>query len=54
MIRERSVDLVILFLNVIAIVVLVGILSVIVNTSEAQADEITALKSTALTGPAKS
>jgi len=33
--REKGIDIVILFLNVVAIVVLVGILSVMVNTSEA-------------------
>ena len=45
MVRERSIDLVILFLNVVAIVILVGVLSVIVNTSDAQeaSNEVTAL-----------
>ena len=37
MVRERSIDIVILFLNVIAITVLVAILSVMVNTSDARA-----------------
>ena len=40
MVRERSVDLVILFLNVVAILVLVAILSVMMNT--ANADELVA------------
>ena len=36
MIRDRSIDLFILVLNVLAIMVLVGILSVMVNTAEAK------------------
>ncbi len=36
MVRERSVDLVILFLNVVAILVLVAILSVMMNTANAR------------------
>jgi flagellar basal body-associated protein FliL len=36
MIRERSVDLIILLLNVVAILVLVGILSVMMNTANAR------------------
>gem|GEM_PF-3402923 len=36
MTRDRSIDLFILALNVLAIVVLVGILSVMVNTSDAK------------------
>lgn len=36
MIRDRSIDLFILALNVLAIMVLVGILSVMVNTAEAK------------------
>ena len=35
MIRERSIDVVILFLNVVAILVLVAILSVMMNTANA-------------------
>ena len=35
MTRERSIDLFILALNVVAIMVLVGILSVMVNTADA-------------------
>lgn len=35
MTRERSIDLFILTLNVVAIMVLVGILSVMVNTADA-------------------
>jgi len=35
MTRDRSIDLFILVLNVLAIMVLVGILSVMVNTAEA-------------------
>ena len=34
--RDRSIDLFILVLNVLAIVLLVGILSVMVNTAEAK------------------
>ncbi|MBL4821274.1 MAG: hypothetical protein JKY98_09860 [Gammaproteobacteria bacterium] len=34
--RERSIDLGILVMNVLAIVVLVGILSVVVNSANAQ------------------
>lgn len=36
MAKERTVDLFILFLNVLAIMLLVGILSVMVNTAEAK------------------
>ena len=36
MVRERSIDIAILFLNVIAITVLVAILSVMVNTADAR------------------
>ncbi|MEZ5491623.1 MAG: hypothetical protein R3F50_15075 [Gammaproteobacteria bacterium] len=36
MTRERSIDLAIMFLNLVAVVVLVGILSVMVNTAEAR------------------
>jgi len=36
MIRDRSVDLLILFLNVVAILVLVAILSVMMNTANAK------------------
>ena len=36
MTKERTFDLFILFLNVVAIMVLVGILSVMVNTAEAE------------------
>ena len=40
MVKERSIDIVILFLNIIAITVLVAILSVMVNTSDARAATI--------------
>ncbi|MCB1672841.1 MAG: hypothetical protein R3F41_02680 [Gammaproteobacteria bacterium] len=36
MTREKSLDMFIVFLNVIAIMVLVGILSVMVNTADAR------------------
>ena len=36
MTREKTIDLFILILNVVAIMVLVGILSVMVNTAEAK------------------
>jgi hypothetical protein len=36
MTREKTVDLFILFMNVVAIMVLVGILSVMVNTADAK------------------
>ena len=36
MTRDRGIDLFILLLNVLAIVVLVGILSVMVNTADAK------------------
>lgn len=42
MIRERSIDLLILFLNVVAILVLVAILSVMMNTSNAKSRVATA------------
>lgn len=43
--REQSIDLVIMFLNLVAVVVLVGILSVMVNTADARepVDQITAV-----------